>query len=102
MPVYTYQCNRCRHHLDRRMSVGLRDTVMACPACDEGLAKRLFTPTLNIAVPEHFRHDQAGFLPPRSDTAAWEARSKGSQNHAARQETYEEFVRRDLREQGMA
>lgn len=103
MPIYTYQCGRCRHQTDRRMAVGLRDTVMVCPACDEGLAKRVFAPTVNIVVPEHFRHMQADFLPRPDDTAAWENLGRDSQMHARPKagHDFEEFARRDLAQQGV-
>lgn len=104
MPLYEYECDRCQHTFEHRIAVGLRNTVLVCRACAEGLAKRKFTPTANIITPEHFRHLQSEFLPQAGDTAAWEHRAKDSQYHVGGKrddgKEFEEFVRRDMARQG--
>ena len=104
MPLYTYRCERCKWEFDYRTSVGFRDTAQLCRTCNEGLALRVFTPTANIVTPEHFRYLQSDFLPQAGDTAAWESRAKDSQAHVGPKRDwgreYQEFVERDLREQG--
>ncbi len=99
MPIYEYECSRCKRRMDERRGVTWRDMDVYCTECPAGTMKRVFTPTATVLVPEHFRHDQSQFQPMAWDTAAWEARSKGHQSHAPQKpgEDFQEHLERDLR-----
>ena len=82
MPLYDWYCIACKvtfeafAHFDERAG-------MLCPHCTNHVTRRVFTPTVNILVPEHFRHNQRDFLPEKVDPA-WNKieMGSGSQSHA--------------------
>jgi putative FmdB family regulatory protein len=39
MPFYEYQCGKCRHEFEARMSISDRDRAK-CPKCGQGKAQR--------------------------------------------------------------
>jgi putative FmdB family regulatory protein len=108
MPLYEYECNECGLRAEQRRSVEGRDRPYWCngkTGCQEGQWVRVFTPTANIVIGEHFRHLQSDFLPAPGDTEAWEARGNASQAHTAKKDDgreFEEFVRRDMARQGVS
>ena len=81
MPVYAYQCvwMLCRCRFDAARRVAERDGVH-CPKCGAE-ADRVFTPTANIHIGEHFRHLQSDFMPPKGDPS-WEYLGRDDQLHA--------------------
>lgn len=70
MPLYDYECMdfECGRTFEVWMPVDRRDEHPKCPTCNEK-GWRVFSPTVNILVPEHFRHNQRDFLPPKGDPA---------------------------------
>lgn len=88
MPLYSYACAHCGLQFEARQSVEQRE-MSPCLYCAY-MARKVFTPTPYIQVPEHFRHSQADFLPDASDTAGWEARQSGSTAHAPKTKTLKE------------
>lgn len=42
MPIYEYECERCRHRFERRQSI-LDEPIKACPQCT-GSTRRLIHP----------------------------------------------------------
>ena len=97
MPTYEYECLACFERYDAVRPVDSRHKAW-CPKCGE-VSGKVFTPTANVFIAEHFRHDQSQFLPPADDTAAWEARSKGNMSHAPAKvgADFAEHLERDLR-----
>lgn len=82
MPLYEYRCEECGLYFDRKEMTEMRNALQACPWC-AGDAGRIFTPTANIVIAEHFRHNQRDFLPPKGDPA-WDKIQMGgdSQIHS--------------------
>lgn len=67
MPRYEYECECCKHGSEKFQPVAFRNHVWFCPACRVGLMRRQFSTAVTIVTPEHFRHDQSRFLPPKED-----------------------------------
>ena len=67
MPKYLYRCGTCGREIEMWRPVDLRNLVRFCPEPCDGLVKRVFTPTANIMVQEHFRHNQRDFVPEKGD-----------------------------------
>src|SRR5882724_7141605 len=93
MPIYTYQCESCGLTQDIRVSVKARDRVWSC-GCG-GEARRVFTPTANIFVHDHFRVLQSDLLPEKGNKA-WEhlQTGSGSQVHTPKTESFREHFDR--------
>jgi putative FmdB family regulatory protein len=73
MPLYDFKCDRCGLTEELRIRVAdLGDwRGHNCHSCVLGTMFRQFTPTANIAVPEHFKRSRTWHLPP-SGHPAWE------------------------------
>jgi len=80
MPRFDWRCASC----GAVGEIWVREAVpcQPCRSCG-GTAHRQFIPTVNILVPEHFRHNQRDFLPPKGDPS-WDKieMGSGSQSHA--------------------
>lgn len=90
MPRYEYACEQCGRVEDQRRPVEDRDLKGICECWGE--MYRQFTPTAMIAVPDHFRYLASWCLPPKEDTAAWDARANPSQTHAPKEKTLKEHL----------
>ena len=58
-----------------------RDEEAFCPACPAGTLRRVFTPTANIHIGDHFHYLQSEFQPPKGDPS-WEYLGRDDQVHA--------------------
>jgi len=81
MPYFVYECRLCSVIRNVRRPVDQRDEELECLECD-GPMERVFTPTANLQIPEHFKHLQSQFLPPKGDKA-WEYLGRDDRSHAA-------------------
>ena len=95
MPVYTYECSCCERRSDHYARTRDRDGLWTCTVCGLGLMFRQFVPTANIQVPEHFRHSQRDFLPPKGD-AAWEKIQMGGESQMHERPTAGEQLAKEL------
>lgn len=59
MPRYEYQCNHCLGSLVLRRAIGEMDDPVSTLCCG-ATAKRLFTPTANLFVPESMKAVRRG------------------------------------------
>lgn len=102
--TYTYRCSHCNNTFDRSgVSYELRDDLQVCEYCAQG-ATRVFTPTLNLVVPERFGYLMADVLPTYADHAAIErsneeyARTKEPERKSP---TFEQMVQTECQKAGL-
>lgn len=90
MPLYSYKCYHCGLLTEQRQSVAERNRPIDCE-CGKP-AGRIFEPTANLLVPEHFRHTASDFLPEKGDPA-WKGMGRdSSQTHAKPVRTLKDYV----------
>ncbi len=90
MPSYDFSCGGCGSTFEQRASMATE--VIACLKCGKS-AQRKFSPTLNIFLPEHFRHARSLALPPKG-SPLWENMVAPGSVKPEKQETLRDFCKK--------